>query len=124
MKHDRNYIDKKHVYHNVENKTLYEIYCEGFMRGMWKIESERFTEGWIRVDKRLPIEDGTLRGYLVTHGTGVFIYYFVDGEFKEVNRVTYKLQRPHNYENIIAWCPIPNPYSEEEFWNKNKEEST
>ena len=121
MKHDKNYFDKKGNYVNVENKTLTEVYKEGFFHGMWKIENERFEDGWIRTDERLPVEDGTLRGYLVTHGTGVSIYYFIDGEFKTVNRVTGYLERPKDYETIIAWMPFPEPYPEEEYWRNHEQ---
>ena len=121
MKHNKNYFDKKGNYINVENKSLAKIYEEGFHRGMWKIQSERFEDGWIRVDDRFPVEDGTMRPYLVTHGSGVSVYVFVDGEFKTMNDVTSKLERPIYYENIIAWMPFPEPYPEEEYWRNHEQ---
>ncbi len=63
--------------------------------------------GWVSVQERLPVEDGTLRGYLVSIKNWVGIANFVDGEFWE----DYLQQARFNFP-VQAWKYMPDSYEE------------
>lgn len=71
---------------------------------LWEIIDESPTVGgWISVKDRLPEEDGTMRGYLVTVGNWVGMMPFFGGAFRE------NLHGKEPDYPVTHWMPLPEP---------------